>query len=254
MKLFFCVTSPRSGSTLLTRILNCHSEIASPFEIPIARYFYGLPKESLAIDKTLQICDFYGIDAKRTLEESEYLFNEVLEKEGKSALVVKEPSNTLHLPRIRAEFGAIPVIHIVRDVRQVMGSKAMHSSGFDPEVAANRWFSHNMAVVKYRRLFPQVHTLRYENLTANPEQEIRTLLRFMGYAYEDGMTEYWNFEHTDQKLKMWDGVGPEKSLWAKELSKNRIQAKVRPISDEVARIYERSPRLKQLNEAFGYGD
>ncbi|PCI63683.1 MAG: hypothetical protein COB37_04450 [Kordiimonadales bacterium] len=74
MKLFFCVSAPRAGSTLLTRMLDSHSQIAAPYEIPVAKFFFGTQSENLRLDKVIQICESLGVDISRAIEDPHFYF------------------------------------------------------------------------------------------------------------------------------------------------------------------------------------
>ena len=252
MDTVFCVSAPRSGSTLLTRILNCHSEIAAPFEIPVARYRFGADNENLAIDKTLQIAQLVGADLCRAIEDSSYLFDKIRFFEKKRLLIVKEPANSLHLGRIRADFGEVPMVHIVRDVRQVMSSDVFQRENLTLKQVAMMWQNFNWNILRYRHYFPKFHILRYEDLTTNPEKQISKLLDFLGLTFEAGMIEYWNFSHSDEKLALWEGQRPDESPWAQGLKATNIKRKFRKPSADVHQLYNALAPVKQMNELLGY--
>jgi hypothetical protein len=234
--------------------LNCHPEIAAPFEIPIARYHFGQPNENLMIDKTLQIAGLVDACAKTSIEDSKYLFSKIRAYEQKKTLVVKEPSNSNHVMRIRTDFGPVPMIHIVRDVRQMMASKAFEASKIAYTQAARLWYDSNLNIIKYRHYFPDYFFLRYEDLTANPEGEIRRLLHFMGKEYVPGMLEYWNYEHSDEKLSLWDGKTPDSSPWAEGLGTRNIEPREAALKPEIMDFYQKSSGLLWLNGQFGYSN
>lgn len=237
---------------MLTRMLNSHSKIAAPYEIPVAQMFFGTDKENLLLDKTIQICELLEIDVKRGVAEPDFLFESILAAENKDTLVVKEPSNAMHLPRIRALFGDVPLVWIVRDVRQMMQSKAFRSSGVGQVEAARRWFRHNSQIQKYSRLFSRIVRIKYEDLVAEPQKELHSLIDWMGFEFEPDMEEFWRFEHSDHKLALWDGNKPEESTWAKELTEGRINQNYKAPPPDVLKIYNSSPNLMRLNRQLGY--
>jgi Sulfotransferase family len=96
-KLAFIVCSPRTGSTLLTRVLDSHSAIASPCEIPIPKHFRGDPSERLVADKLREICRFYQADFPRAWSDFDSLIEKILEYEQKELLVIKYPRHALFL-------------------------------------------------------------------------------------------------------------------------------------------------------------
>ncbi|TNE63224.1 MAG: sulfotransferase [Alphaproteobacteria bacterium] len=252
MNLFFCACTQRSGSTLLTRILNGHSKIAAPFEIPTTPYFLGSNLENKCLDKALQISKLIGIDPKMAIEDQMGFFRAIADYENKEALVIKQPANSRHLLRFFIDFGDVPLIHIVRDVRQVCQSKALLQDQGSHIEAIRYWFRHNEEIQKYSKYFSRVFRLRYEDLVSEPEATMRQLLDFMGYQFEDSMIDYWNNDHSDDKVAMWDGMKPKRNVWSKELYKGKIEGKFREPQPEVLQLYAGSPRLRAMNEGFGY--
>ena len=170
----------------------------------------------------------------------------------KRILVVKEPSNAEHILRVRCDFGPVPVIHIVRDVRQMMLSKALETIKMSPAQRARLWFTNNTQIMKYKHYFPHYHFMRYEDLTADPEKEIRQLLKFLKLDFSEGMLEYWNHEHSDEKLALWDGKKPANSPWAVGLNRKSIAPSRVEVPSKIQELYESSPLLVKLNKHFGY--
>ncbi|PCI63682.1 MAG: hypothetical protein COB37_04445 [Kordiimonadales bacterium] len=95
-------------------------------------------------------------------------------------------------------------------------------------------------------------TIRYEDLVQNPKQVLTKVLSVLGFEYEEGMQEFWNFEHSDDKLTLWDGRKPAQSAWAKDLGEKKIKNTVSAPSEDILKIYNNSPGLRKLNERFGY--
>nr|WP_281500645.1 sulfotransferase [Kordiimonas marina] len=250
--MFFCTCAQRSGSTLLTRILDSHSRIAAPFEIPMAGYYLNTSDQNVGLDKIIKISKLIGVPPTLALDDPKRFFAAILAHEGKETLVVKEPTNTRHLPRIFMDFGDVPLIHIVRDVRQVGQSEALIRAYGSAKRAMMLWLQYNLDAVKYHSYFSRAYLMHYEALTARPEQTIKDLVTYMGHEFEPAMLDYWLHDHSDDKLTLWDGMKPSETEWARDLYQGKIAAKVREPSAEVLEIYETTPQMRSVNERFGY--
>lgn len=247
----FIVCSPRSGSTLLGRILDSHSLVASPFELGMPSIFWGKPKEEEVLYKLLTICRHYDIDFHRCLKDENYLITSLLEKENKQYLVIKDPSQSHFMHRIHANYGDIPIIHLVRDVRDVCQSvmwEGQYKRGM------RFWADHNQKILDSKFLFSRYMLVRYEDLTANTVHEVTRILEFLGYEYEPGMEEYWRFQHTDDDISLWAGMKPEASPWHQTLQSKKIQKKAnaRPWLVNAIYKYKWAGKIMQLNQYFGY--
>ncbi len=248
----FVLCSPRSGSTLLMRILNAHSKIASPFEIGLPYLFKRDVKENIVLEKTALICGHLGIDYAKACEEPRYLMNSVLEKEEKELLVVKDPRHAIFAREIHEQFGDVPIIHLTRDVRFVS-----HSNMFKDKylLGMNRWYEYNSAILANKNLFSRYLRIKYEDLTSSTVQTVKQVLEFLGYQYEFGMENYWNFKHTDDALALWEGGAPQDSELQNQLYSNQIfKANDRPVPDMVLELYRQRDYVRRMNELLGYAD
>jgi hypothetical protein len=83
------------------------------------------------------------------------------------------------------------------------------------------------------------HTVRYEDITADPERETRRLCEFLGVAWEPGMLDYGQFDHGRMKAGLGD--------WSEQIKSGQVQApKPLPAPEEVPEA------LRALTEAWGY--
>ncbi|HZO01325.1 MAG TPA: sulfotransferase [Burkholderiales bacterium] len=99
----------------------------------------------------------------------------------------KSPSYMDDLPLIRQLYPPAKVVHIVRDVRDYCLS--MHKAwGKDMLRAAQRWAdSVRQARKDGADLGANYLELRYEDLVAHPERQLRRICRFLGVQFEPGM-------------------------------------------------------------------
>jgi hypothetical protein len=254
-RLVFVGCSPRSGSTLLTRIFNSHSRIAAPCEIGIPRYFEGdAEKYALVCEKYKQICDFYQSDYQQCYQDPSILLARILDREGKEGLIIKDPRQSLFLKTITGDFPEAKFIFLVRDVRAVAMSVMFRNQ---PQMGFRRWYEYNQAVLRALQMVNPLQTrlIRYEDLVSHPEQSIGRLVEFLGYQFEPGMLNYGDSVHTDDKLLLWNG-SPAESPLQSALQHGSINKKMlrnaSEISESVMDLYRRVAEVRELNNMLGY--
>jgi len=251
----FLGCAPRSGSTLLTRILNSHSKISAPCEIGLPEFFQGDPKEEKIKKKFREICKYYKASYREATLHPEYLFRQILEFEDKESLVIKEPRQSLFLGKAFKYFPGFKLIHLVRDVRSTASSK-MFENNF--EKGFKIWYEYNTKIQEVSSNLDDKKFIfiRYEDIIEEPEKQIKRLTDFLGYAYEPSMLDYSRFTHADEKMKLWDGESPQKSKWHNSLQEKGISKDVmlsrQQYREELLSIYQAIPEIRELNEKFGY--
>jgi Sulfotransferase family len=251
--LAFIVSSPRSGSTLLTRILNSHSKLAVPCEIMLPKYFINDSAEFMARDKFSIICRYYQIEEKKAAHDYCYFMSKILDKEGKGNLILKHPRYSMFVPQISNDFPKAKFIHLVRDVRSVASSvlfKDRYTSGRD------KWCLYNQSILDSfksiddgRKIF-----VRYEDIVENPEKTITRILLFLGFSFEKEILEFGMFSHADDEMTLWNGKRPSDSPLQKMVSTGVIvNPEKKQHSVEIIDLYNQgSKEVRALNEFFGY--
>jgi|GEM_PF-3519160 len=254
-QLVFIGCSPRTGSTLLTRILDSHSKIAAPCEITVLKYFNQDRAENLAQEKYQQICQYYQTDLAKSLENPRYLFKKILAIEKKQLLIIKHPRHAILFNKILPDFPQAKFIHLVRDARSVaMSTMFAHQ----PEVGLKRWYEYNQAILQAIDAFQmtQKHLIHYEALVQQPEKSIADVVNFLGVQFEPAMLNYNEFEHADDKMKLWGNNPPQQSHLHKNLNKGFIDKEVKvekeQYSQEVIDLYEQFSEIRAMNEQLGY--
>lgn len=254
-RLAFIGCSPRSGSTLLTRILDSHSRIAAPCEIGIPKYFEGdAEKYDLVKEKYKQICGYYQADYEQCYRDPQMLLNRIQAQEGKECLIIKDPRQSLFLEKIAKDFPDARFIYLVRDVRAVAMSVMFRDR---PLVGFTRWYEYNYVVRRtLQKLNPQqVFLIRYEDMVTRPEQSIGKLVEFLGYQFEPPMLNYGNFVHADDSMRLWSGTPAESRLQSAlqhgSISKEPLKSQV-DFSEPVMDLYKRLPEIQKLNQLLGY--
>jgi len=235
----FIFSSPRSGSTLLRVVLGSHSELYAPPELPLKHL--GVRADTEWIKASL---DGLGL----TTEDLEHMLwdrvlAEALRRSGKPRLVVKTPSNVLVWERIAACWPDAQYVFLLRHPAATVAS--LHSS-FDPawrpeeagsmEESVARGLRYMNVVEEARSALPGF-TVRYEELTAEPERVVRKLCEFLGLAFEPGMLEYGAFGHA--------GFTPGLGDSSLNIRSGRIQPRA-PLPEEIP------SGLAEICAAWGY--
>ncbi len=215
---FFVFGCPRSGTSLLTRMLDRHPAIAIPYEshlynrvYPIVRRVDGLnsPRIRARVVAAILRTDYIrGWVPAPSLRETlaaitrddfhgivEGLMRAWTSGQGKSRWGEKTPQHTLHWRTILEGFPDVQVIHLIRDGRDVaLSYRAAHFGPKHVYPLARRWIQYLSAAeaaqaVMGERAFLSV---RYESLVANPEGELQRICAFLGEMFVPAMLTYYS--------------------------------------------------------------
>lgn len=212
-KLLFIVGVPRSGTTLLRELLAAHSKITMPrVEFQLLPYLMRkYPKGHIFLEKDVD-------PLKRIIRNSPFYFylrHEVSlsqfspegcsfesmvktllahyspqdEIVGAEWLGEKTPNNLFSVEEIIDRFPCSKFVHIVRDPRDVALSmhKAFGKSLISSAVAWERGIK---CAIGFKSKWPdRIIEVKYEDLTKNPEAELRKISEFLGLDFEVSMCE-----------------------------------------------------------------
>jgi hypothetical protein len=213
----FIIGCGRSGTSLLSRMLNNHPELAVPFESHILHTFYPL------LDKYGDLSDFSNIrllirhilktgpirlwhpplDEKLVLKHiQEYNFGGVFEgilktymsMEGKKYWAEKTPHNVNFIKEILQIFPSAKFIYMVRDGRDVAIS--YQEARFGPKTiygVSKLWNAYLSTYIRNKKHIPasQRYELRYEDLISHPDEILRKLCNFLEIDYCESMKEFY---------------------------------------------------------------
>jgi hypothetical protein len=260
-RLIFVIGPPRSGTTLLMRMLSSHSQIYSRAEphllSPLAHLGYydnvdAAPFDHLQAAQALRelVADLPRgeqdyLDACRAYTDT--LYGRVLAAQGKGKplFLDKTPANGLILPFLSKLYPHARYVVLTRHPAAVFSSYA--SSFFDGDYEAARRFNPilnryvpAMARFLRQRAVPLIQ-VGYETLVQQPEAEMRRVCEFLGLSFEPQTIEYGRQEHDTQGLG--DPINVDKHTrpvtdsvdrWAEELA--RDASKLHIVRDMVAAI------------------
>ncbi len=200
---FFIVGCPRTGTTLLRRILNAHSEVAIP---PESFFVYEyLNAEHVPLDKRkAMLCrdpafESWGIrptaaDLQQCRSIAECLLachEKYACAQGKSYWGHKTQTLIRHAEEIAAFFPQVRFIHVVRDARAVANSlKRSDAHRLNTLIAAERYNLDTDFGLRLERRYPErTNRVHYERLACEPEQVVGALCEWLGLTFETRMIE-----------------------------------------------------------------
>lgn len=256
----FLVGVPRSGTTLLQRILDAHEDVAVAPETFFVRRFadrrkhYGRlgdprHREKLLSDllATPEFAEM-GLDPaefRRTVDalaspslEYHEVFAAWLDayrrRRGKRIVGEKTPNHLLAMRRLEDWFPNARFVHIVRDPRAVAESwRGVPWTNGSLEADAEVWRRYLETSRREPPLRAPCHVVRYESLIANPESETRRMCEAIGLSYSDTMLRFHEVGA--------EAVNVEREPWKAEALKPLSIAgadrwRERLDADEIARI------------------
>ena len=206
----FVLGCDRSGTSLLRRILNAHSEIACPTETKFLFQFVKVFDTYQSITGLKNM----GYGEEEVLEQmrvfTAYFLDGYAERHGKKRWVEKTTHNVTCVNTIDRIFAGTPLyIAIVRHGLDVAHSftAVMHdkftvldqyrSDGADTALAGVRhWKRMNTEIIDFeRRAGERLMWIRYEELTTEPEHVLRGMCEFLGVPWDEEILRYSEKEH-----------------------------------------------------------
>ena len=191
----FIMSAARSGSTLLRAVLGSHSRLYAPPEIPLGHL--TVRADTRWIQASMSALQLSSEDLDHLLWDR--MLADALRRSGKPTLVVKTPSNVLIWQRIADCWPDARFIFLLRHPAAAVAS--LHAS-WDPSwhpgesgsltEAIGKGLRYMTEVERARRALPGF-TIRYEDLTAEPEAAIGPLCGFLGVPFEPVMLDYGRF-------------------------------------------------------------
>ena len=209
-QLVFLIGSPRSGSTLLSRVLGAHSEIFAPEEphliTPLAHLGYFESVDTAPYDPIITRQAARALVAALPDGEAQYLdalraytdavYRGLHDAHGGSASLVldKTPAYALNLDFLARLYPNARYIALTRHPMAVWSSFVDSFFDGDDRVA----HAHNPLLERYvpaiarfmRAASVPIHSIQYENLVQEPEESARNLCDFLEIEYESGMVDY----------------------------------------------------------------
>jgi LPS sulfotransferase NodH len=228
----FVICTLRSGSTLLRVLLDSHSQIRSPHELHLR--YVSVHFDQKWSERSMKEL---GLDASA----ADYLlWDRLLHREltasRKSIIADKTPNNVFIVDRLREAWPDARFIFLLRHPGAIARSRQKYKG----EGADELIIKYVEALEAARQTYDG-HTVRYEDLTANPERELHKICDFLGVPYEPTMLDYGQFDHGRYK----SGLGD----WNEKIKSGAIQPPEPPPPLE-----EIDPALREMCAKWGYLD
>ncbi len=207
-RLLFVIGTPRSGSTLLTRMLGTHSAVHSPAEphllTPLAHLGFYASIEQAAYDPIITERAIRELVAALPQGEHDYLdalraytdtlYGRLLESSGRRILLDKTPAYALVLDFVAQLYPKAHYVVLTRNPLAIWSSVVRSFFDGDHE-AAHR---HNPLLECYvpaiarflREQTVPLHHVRYEDLVREPEAAMEAICAFAGLEFEASMVDY----------------------------------------------------------------
>ena len=262
-RLFFAIGAPRSGTTLLMRMLNVHDDIATRPEphllTPLAHLGYyanvtKAPYDAFQSAEAIKgfVKDLPGgeeayLDALRAYADR--LYAGILEPTGRRYFLDKTPAYALILPFIARLYPDAVYVVLTRHPFAVFSSYA--ESFFDGDWAAAHAFNpvverYVPAIASFLRERPvkRLTHVRYESLVAEPQRELRAICAAAGIPYSDDLVDY------GKKGVSGDGLGDPVGVNAHERpTTESVDKWARGVAHDDAKIELLQGMLARLDDA-----
>ncbi|MCY7353884.1 MAG: sulfotransferase [Lysobacter sp.] len=190
----FIVGMPRSGTTVLDRILGNHSAVASAGELNDfsralsweADHFYDVPPSERSTHAAKTV-DFSSVGAR-------YLQRTLGRYMGKTHLIDKNPANIFNAGFIAKALPQARIICLLRNpmdtcfsnLKELFSANAFGYS-YDLEELADHYLRFRRLVKHWQEMLPgRFHVVEYEALVANPLQTSKEVMQFCGLPFEPG--------------------------------------------------------------------
>lgn len=229
----FILSSVRSGSTLIRAMLNAHSQIFSPHEVHLRELQVHIPYK-YAVQAVWEL----GLD-RRGLQHLlwDRLLHRELMRSGKSVLVNKTPSDAFIWRDILDCWPDAQFIFLLRHPLSITDSWNKARKHWTREQAAAD-INGYLTEVQAARTEQGGLTVRYEDVTTDPERETRRICEFLGVEWESSMVNYG-----EAGPSFVTGLGD----WSSNIKSGKVQpARPLPSDEEIPEV------LLDISKQWGY--
>lgn len=192
----FIVGMPRSGTTLLERILGAHSQVADAGELHDFTWQMrwmanraGSPYPDITLARSMEGVDFAELGSR-------YVSHTRWRAKGKPFFTDKMPANFLNIGYIGRALPHARILHMSRDPMDTCFSNLKeffagpYSHSYDQAEMADYYLRYERLMDHWREQFPgRILDVSYERLAAQPESVAREVLAFCGLPWQQGLVD-----------------------------------------------------------------
>jgi len=190
----FIVGMPRSGTTVLDRLLGNHSRVASVGELDdFALQMRWATNHRTTLDeevlRRLANVDYAEL-GRRYLAQTQW------RAEGTPFYIDKLPRNWMLAGLIRRALPQAKILHLVRDPMDVCFSnfRALFAEAFahiyNLDALASHYLQYRRVLDHWHKAMPgEILDVPYDNLVRDPEATLRGVLEFCGLEWEPGVVD-----------------------------------------------------------------
>ncbi|MDT0611454.1 sulfotransferase family protein [Streptomyces lancefieldiae] len=232
----FVISSIRSGSTLLRMMLGAHPRLHALHELHLGRT--DVVCGNWHSERAMSALGLGRGDLEHLLWDR--VMHRELVKSGKDFIVEKTPANAYMYGRLKDCWPDARFVFLLRHPESI--TRSWHES--DPvkrpyDKAVTDVLRYLTAVEEARAADADGFTVRYEDITADPEREMRRLCAFLGVDYAPAMLNYGRKSGSE----LVRGLGD----WRDNIRTGTVQpGRALPKDDEIPE------RLRGMCEAWGY--
>ena len=193
----FIVGQPRTGTTLVERIITSHSSVHSAGELQQ----FGLSIKRLVDVESNQRFSAEQVRASATINPGQlgraYIQASTKMRGTLPRFVDKLPTNFLHLPLIAKALPNARIIHLTRDpmdscfssFKQLFAEAYYHS--YDQAEMARHYIRYHRIMSHWRQLMPgRFLDVRYEDVARQLEPNARRIIAHLGLPWEDACLDF----------------------------------------------------------------
>jgi len=182
---------PRSGTTLVERILSAHSAVSGAGELTLITDFFSTILNGKPVSEFVaMVHSAGGAETRRLVNEIEATMRFL--GDDKDRIVDKMPHNFLYAGLLAAIFSHGTIVHCFRSPADnfLSGLKAnlkhTHNYFDDPSFYISYYGHYRRLMEHWYKVLPgRIFPLHYETLVTNPEDTIASLLSFCGLDWDE---------------------------------------------------------------------
>ena len=244
----FLVGFPRSGTTLLDRMLSAHPDIEVLEEKSLFSFLHQDWSEPGTLEALADVNEAQITDAREIYRRE---MSRHRRQPQKSLVIDKLPLNLAYLFLIHRLFPEAPVVFLQRHPLDVCISCYFQAFELEASMAYFLDIQHTaqyynavmqVAALSMDQVGNPLHRLRYEDLVAAPKDQLKALLNFLALEWDDSMLEY----------RQQDGIDTSNTPSYQQVSQplhTRSIGKWRHYSKQLESVL---PVLQPWVERFGY--